>query len=208
MGNMTATEAARLRRSVQRFFYGLIVMIILLIALGINQLGWDRFSESLLSITGGELVVGLGTIFLALFTAALVVRSSEDAEMSRELTIDENRKFRRKEHLLRQLEFYSSLKGELTSLSGVDKVEDRLALFDESTEKVQAQWKYELWGEPELRALMSSYFGGIRNSSVASHKPGLNDEDRKNLETKNNEANRILSQIDSDFSKLKDEYLA
>jgi hypothetical protein len=178
----------------------------------------DKWKDVYFNINGGEFFVALGTIILAYATAYFAYQSSVDATESRKTLVDENIKSRKKEYLLKKLEFYSNIKGDLIDFKRLEDIKDPDITKTDLDSIVRSlksllnrtpatQKMFEFLCEPDTKKSFNTfyefYFGDFQNLS------GLeNEKFQLTRKTTYEIIDKLIKNINEDFEKLSNDYMS
>jgi hypothetical protein len=177
----------------------------------VDKYGGDYFFQN---YSIGELIIGLGTVTLAFFTASLADSSTGDAKKSRDITLQENKKERRRLRIKEQLEgLYSPLMSYIYLFNVVDEhfsLSERHLYGASPRDPKTAIWlliqeirgKYNFLAEPELREELNKYYMFRDDPPYDEHGNYINEKGEIFLDI----LNKVQKMIVEDFEKLTKEY--
>jgi len=190
-------------------------LVTILFSLSLYGVEWK---DIYFNINGGEFFVALGTIILAYATAYFAYQSSVDADESRRTLVDENIKSRKKEYLLKKLEFYSNIKGDLINFRRLEDIKDpniTKTNLDSIVKSLKfsldrtpvTQRMFEFLCEPDTKKSFKTfyefYFGDFKNLS------GLeNEKFQPTRKTIYEIIDKLIKNINEDFEKLSKDYMS
>lgn len=115
--------------------------------------------KDFLTINLGDVMVALGTILLAFFTAELAMSATEDAKAYRRVMIDEARRERRRLRIREQLYgLYSPLMAHVTLFSKEDYEHRKEKMIDPFMEKYLIKSNYQFLASDRMKDLLIQYF--------------------------------------------------
>jgi len=175
----------------------LILVVPILVLILLSMVFTLRIVElkDFLAINMGDVMVALGTILLAFFTAELAMSATDDAKAYRRLMIDEARRERRRLRIREQLYgLYSPLMAHITFFSKEDYEHRKEKMIDPFMEKYLIKSNYQFLASDRLKDLLIQYFDTT---------PANIRHDRGSWEEL---MDQLRNTISDDFRSLSEEY--